>query len=216
MDTITLNCFVQRSDETFSIEIDRNKNINQLKEAIKEKKRAEFHSVDSEKFKIWKVQIRESSGGLDDLILHDGDQLREGTRKISSYFTDEPLCDHIHIIIKPPLPPFKFSLIRNMGLLSEGGIVEYLDEDCIHKATLREGCLYTKDGKYHSFAEFIRATRKLKPKEKVRPNDFHNLKINDMTYWEVREKLYKLYFDQGEEEGEGNLILLIFFNRNMP
>ncbi|CAG8607159.1 3281_t:CDS:2 [Diversispora eburnea] len=89
-----------------------------------------------------------------------------------------------------------------MGLLSEGGIVEYLDEDCIHKATLREGCLYTKDGKYHSFAEFIRATRKLKPKEKVRPNDFHNLKINDMTYWEVREKLYKLYFDQDEEENE--------------
>ncbi|CAG8498601.1 5919_t:CDS:2 [Ambispora leptoticha] len=202
MGTITLNCFVQNSDETFSIEIERNKNINQLKKAIKEKKSAEFHSVDSEKLKIWKVQIRESSVEFNDLILHDDDRLREGTRKISSYFTDEPLCDHIHIIVKPPLPLFKFDLVRIMGLLSEGDIVEYLYEDCTHKATLREGCLCTKDGKYHSFTEFIRAVRKLKLKEKVRPNDFHNLKINGMTYWEVREKLYKLYFDQSEEEDE--------------
>jgi len=34
-----------------------------------------------------------------------------------------------------------------------------------------------------------------------------------MSYWEVREKLYKLYFGQeDEEEDEGNLIIL--FNRN--
>ncbi|CAG8450621.1 6726_t:CDS:2 [Diversispora eburnea] len=80
-------------------------------------------------------QIRRNE--LKNLILHDDDQLCEGTGKISSYFTDEPLCDYIHIIAKPPLSPFKIDFVRNM-LLSEGDIVEYLDKDCIHKATLWE------------------------------------------------------------------------------
>ena len=213
MDTITINCCVVGTHDTFSVEIDRNKNIIQLKDAIKEKKITEFYNVDSDKLNIWKVEIREI-GELNNLILHNDDQLRGEMRKISSYFTDEPLHNYIHLIVRPPLPPFRFDVTCKMGLLSEGSIVEYLEEDCIHKkATLCEGCLCTKDGKYNSFTKFIRDVKKLKPKEKVRSDDFHNLKINGMSYWEVREKLYKLYFGQeDEEEDEGNLIIL--FNRN--
>jgi len=221
MDTFTLNCLVQGNDKTFSVEIDRNKDINQLKKAIlkeviKEKKRTEFYNIDSDKLKIWKTQIHEGSDELNNLILCDNDQLREGTRKISSYFTDKPLYNYIHIIVKPPLPPLRFDLVCKLGLLSEGDTVEYLDKNCIHKATLFEGHLCTKDGRYHSFTEFIRVARKTKPKEKLCTNDFYNLKINGMTYWEIRNKLYKLYFycKQDEDKNEGNLFIILSFNQN--
>jgi hypothetical protein len=113
-------------------------------------------------------------------------------RKISSYFTDKPLDKHIHIVVKPPkLIRFSLELTRKAGLLNEGGSVEYLGKDYIYKATLHEGCLCTEDGKCFSFIEFIRVAGRLKPDEILTHYDFQNLKINGMTYWEIRDKIYK-------------------------
>ncbi|RHZ52113.1 hypothetical protein Glove_465g29 [Diversispora epigaea] len=86
---------------------------------------------------------------------------------ISCYFTDKPLCKHIHIIVRPPIPPVKFDLVYK---------------------------------KYCSFTEFIQAARR---NEKPSPNDFYNLKINNMTYEEVRDLVYKLkYHENHNSEDE--------------
>ncbi|CAB5199226.1 unnamed protein product [Rhizophagus irregularis] len=113
-------------------------------------------------------------------------------RKISSYFTDKPLDKHIHIVVKPPkLIHFSLELVLEAGLLNERESVEYLSGDRIYKATLRESCLCTEDGKYFSFIEFIRVARRLKSDETPAPYDFQNLRINNITYQEVRDKIYK-------------------------
>ncbi|PKK72537.1 hypothetical protein RhiirC2_777065, partial [Rhizophagus irregularis] len=103
-------------------------------------------------------------------------------RKISSYFTDKPFNNHIHIVVKPPkLIHFNLELALKVGFLNEKGNVEYLGKDYIYKATLRENCLCTKDGKYHSFIEFIRLNNQC------------------ITYWEVHDKIYKFISYKNED-----------------
>ncbi|RHZ65760.1 hypothetical protein Glove_311g19 [Diversispora epigaea] len=209
MDIITLNCLLQGSkiNKAFSIVINRNETIVRLKEVIKEKK-LKSYGFNAQKLKLWKVQIRIDSD--EEIELHDVQLIQMGT--ISSYFTDELLCKYIHIIVRPPTPPVKFDLVCNLRLLKEGGTVEYVDKNCNLKATLCEGLLCTKDEKYSSFTEFIRAATGLKPNEKPNPFDFCNLKINNMTYEEVRDLIYKLrYSEQYDSESEGNLLVTYFF-----
>ncbi|CAG8518905.1 356_t:CDS:2 [Paraglomus brasilianum] len=194
MDDLKLFCLVQGNAiaQAFPLSINRNENIGQLKKAIKAKKIPEFNFFDADRLKIWKVQIRaDNDKEPNKLTLHNNDQLL-ASRKISSYFTDKPLDKHIHIVVKPPkLIHISLNLVLEVGLLNEGGSVEYLGRDRIYKATLRESCLCTKDGKYSSFIEFIRVARRLKPDETPIPYDFHSLRINNMTYQEVRDKIYK-------------------------
>ncbi|CAB4413213.1 unnamed protein product [Rhizophagus irregularis] len=148
--------------------------------------------------KLWKVQVHDVVE-LNKLTFRDYDQLL-ARRKISSYFTDKPLDNHIHIVVKPPkLIHFSLELALKAGFLNEEGNVEYLGKDCIYKATLREDCLCTKDGKYRSFIEFIRVARGLKPDEIPTLYDFHSLIINGMTYWEVRDKIYKFISYKNED-----------------
>ncbi|RIA95502.1 hypothetical protein C1645_757415 [Glomus cerebriforme] len=194
MADITLFCLVQGNAiaQAFPLSINRNENIGQLKKAIKAKKIPEFNFFDADRLKIWKVQIRaDNDKELNELTLHNNDQLL-ARRKISSYFTDKPLDKHIQIVVKPPkLIHISLELVLEAGLLNEGGNVEYLGRDRIYKATLRESCLCTEDGKYFSFIEFIRVARRLKPDETPASYDFHSLRINNMTYREVRDKIYK-------------------------
>ena len=162
---LTIFCLIQGNAiaQAFPLSINRNENIDQLKKAIKAKKMPEFNFFDADRLKLWKVQIRDDKvKELNTLMLHDNDQLL-AKRKISSYFTDKPLDKHIHIVVKPPkLIHFSLELVLEAGLLNEGGSVEYLGKDCTYKATLREDCLCTEDGKYFSFIEFIRVARRLK------------------------------------------------------
>ncbi|CAG8645271.1 3152_t:CDS:2 [Ambispora gerdemannii] len=176
----------------------RNETIVRLKEVIKEKK-LESYGFNAQKLKLWKVQLRIDSD--EEIELHDDQLIQTGA--INSYFTNELLCKYIHIIVRPPTPPVKFDLVCNLRLLKEGGTVEYVDKNRNIKATLCEGLLCTKDEKYSSFTEFIRATTGLKPNEKTNPIDFRNLKINNMTYEEVRDLIYKLrYSEQYDSESE--------------
>jgi hypothetical protein len=194
MADLTLFCLVQGNAiaQAFPLSINKHENIGQLKKAIKAKKMPEFNFFDADRLKLWKVQIRDDNNKeLNKLTLHNNDQLL-AKRKISSYFTDKPLDKHIHIVVKSPkLIHISLELILEAGLLNEGESVEYLGKDYIYKATLRDSCLCTKDGKYFSFIEFIRVARRLKPDETLTPYDFHSLRINGMTYREVRDKIYK-------------------------
>ncbi|CAB4377743.1 unnamed protein product [Rhizophagus irregularis] len=97
-------------------------------------------------------------------------------------------------------------LVLEAGLLNEEGSVEYLGRDRICKATLRESCLCTKDGKYFSFTEFIRMVRKLKPDETPIPYDFQSLRINDSLFidhfpipWDdvLENRLRQLHSEKG-------------------
>ncbi|CAG8620507.1 3544_t:CDS:2, partial [Diversispora eburnea] len=115
---------------------------------------------------------------------------------ISDYFTDEPLYKYIHIIVRSPIPPVKFDLV----------------------------CLFcTKDETYSLFIEFIQVAKELKPNEKSNPFNFCNLKINDMTYEEVRDLIYELRYceEHDSEEVTGQLIRFIpegkeFLNARIP
>jgi len=138
---------------------------------------------------------------------------RRGKLVVTSLKNHLTVDGYIHIIVKPPIPHLKFDFVCKVGLLNEGDDVEYLEKNRYYKVTLHEGYLCNKDGKYNTFTEFLRAARKLNPSEQVSSYYFYNLKINGITYSEVRDKIYKLIFCN---HIEGNLFTMIIFNQNQP
>jgi len=103
--SITLVCLVKgsKSVNAFPIDIDRNKLVGHLKEAIKAKNQQTFGSVDAKDIKLWKVEI---SDDRDDLLsalsLKDDNELR-ATRDIEDYWAVKPLKRSIHVIIEQPV-----------------------------------------------------------------------------------------------------------------
>ena len=60
MSTITLSCLVVGEnpyENAFEVDIEINKSISKLRDAIKEKKQNDFANVDPDKLKLWKVDI---------------------------------------------------------------------------------------------------------------------------------------------------------------
>ena len=100
---ITLLCLVKGNTtaNAFPVDINKNQLVGHLKKAIKEKidVPANFKAKD---LKVWKVTIPgDQDDQLRNLILQDSDELL-AIRKISKYFPDSPLEEHIHIIVKLP------------------------------------------------------------------------------------------------------------------
>ena len=80
-----------------------------LKKAIKEEKPNNFHSIDADQLILWKVSLPLDSSidkVLKQLVLEDnvtkGIQKLLPVKKLSSYFTNEPAEEHLHIIVEPP------------------------------------------------------------------------------------------------------------------
>ena len=102
--SITLLCLVNgnKTASAFAVDIDREKLVSHLKDAIKAKNSQTFANVDAKDIKLWKVKIPDDQDDLlSTLTLNDGDELL-ATKKISKYFPDSPLEEHIHIIVKLP------------------------------------------------------------------------------------------------------------------
>jgi len=102
--SITLFCLVKGNTtaNAFEVDIEKDKSISKLKEAIKEKNAQTFANVDAKDIKLWKVTIPgDQDNQLRNLILQDSDELL-AIRKISKYFPDSPLEEHIHVIVSPP------------------------------------------------------------------------------------------------------------------
>ncbi|RHZ62764.1 hypothetical protein Glove_335g61 [Diversispora epigaea] len=105
MSIITLLCFIKENtpESAFPVDIDKNKLVGHLKEAIKEKNSNDFTGIDARKLKLWKVSIPDDRNDfLNNLILQDQDEL-PATRIIGDYWIEEPLNKHIHVIVKLPL-----------------------------------------------------------------------------------------------------------------
>ena len=103
MSTITLSCLVVGEnpyENAFEVDIEKDKSISKLKEAIKEKKQNDFAGVDADKLKLWKVEI--SGDHVDPLTLHDNDELL-AINDIGDYWTEKPLKKHIHVLVEPPV-----------------------------------------------------------------------------------------------------------------
>ena len=101
---ITLLCLVKGNTTTsaFAVDIDREKLVSHLKDAIKAKKAPEFDNFPADKLRLWKKEIPDDQDDLlSNLTLNDGDELL-ATKKISKYFPDSPPEEHIHVIVKLP------------------------------------------------------------------------------------------------------------------
>ena len=102
--SITLFCLVKGNTtaNAFEVDIEKDKSISKLKEAIKAKKQNDFAGVDADKLRLWKKEIPDDQDDLlSNLTLNDGDELL-ATKKISKYFPDSPPEEHIHVIVKLP------------------------------------------------------------------------------------------------------------------
>ena len=106
MPTITLLCLVsgEPADRIFPVDIDGNKTVGHLKEAIKGKLEHDFASVDAHALSVWRVNI--SGENLGDLRLDPGNKLKP-SRKISFYFPEAELSTlddsvNVNIIVQAP------------------------------------------------------------------------------------------------------------------
>ena len=102
--SITLFCLVKGNTtaNAFEVDIEKDKSISKLKEAIKAKKAPVFDNFPADELKLWKVTIPgDQDDQLRNLILQDSDELL-AIRKISKYFPDSPLEEHIHVLVEPP------------------------------------------------------------------------------------------------------------------
>ena len=88
----------------FAIEIDSNKLVSFLKDAIKAKNAVEFAHIDAKSLRLWRANIPDNQ---DDLIKQlpsqNSIELLAG-RKISNFFSNEnkPLDNYIHVIVEAP------------------------------------------------------------------------------------------------------------------
>src|ERR1044071_10319453 len=102
--SITLFCLVKGNTtaNAFEVDIEKDKSISKLKEAIKAKKQNDFAGVDADKLRLWKKEIPDDQDDLlSNLTLNDGDELL-ATREIGDYWTEKPPKRNIHVIVEPP------------------------------------------------------------------------------------------------------------------
>jgi hypothetical protein len=125
---LTLNCWVFGTDSNhiFSIEIDRNENVGDLRQAIKEKTKPSFDHIDANNIDVWNVSIpvdehTNLQAKVNDLRLHEKKPLwpLEGLLKIFIVSTDFffSLChSYLFAVVGTPAP----SLLRlNCWVLGE-------------------------------------------------------------------------------------------------
>src|SRR6266542_2176954 len=101
---ITLLCLVKGNTtaSAFAVDIDRQKLVSHLKDAIKAKKQNDFAGVDADKLKLWKVTIPgDQDDQLRNLILQDSDELL-AINDIGDYWPTSPPKKHIHVLVSPP------------------------------------------------------------------------------------------------------------------
>ena len=123
--SITLLCLVKGNTtaNAFPVHIEGSSLVGDLKKAIKAEKQNDFAGIDADKLKLWKVTIPgDRDDQLRNLILQDSDELL-AIRKISKYFPDSPLEEHIHVLVSPPETTATSSreqeLLNRIALLEE-------------------------------------------------------------------------------------------------
>lgn len=112
-DDMLLNCMVHGEtpavDCVFIVKVAKSERVDILKDIIKEKQQPAFNHIRAAQLSLWKVSLPLDSNVdkvLKQLVLEDnitkGVQKLLPTKKLSSYFTDEPAEEHLHVIVEPP------------------------------------------------------------------------------------------------------------------
>src|SRR3954470_17945637 len=102
--SITLLCLVKGNTlaNALAVDIDSEKLVSHLKDAIKAKKAPELDNFPADRLKLWKVEIGDDRDDLlSNLSLQDQDELL-ATREIGDYWTEKPAKRHIHVLVEPP------------------------------------------------------------------------------------------------------------------
>jgi hypothetical protein len=108
MADIELNCLVHgatpATDRVFPVVIARSRTVGTLKDLIKQKKHPEFVDLAADKLNLWGVSIpldNNADNTLKQLVLRDdeakGIQKLLPAKRLSSYFSDEPAEEHVHV-----------------------------------------------------------------------------------------------------------------------
>ena len=118
-------CFVKGNTlaNAFPVDINKDQLVSHLKEVIKAKKHKTFHDVKADKLKLWKVSISNDRVNLiSNLSLKNSKELL-AIRKISKYFPDSSLEEHIHVLVEPPETTIASSheqeLLNHIAVLEE-------------------------------------------------------------------------------------------------
>ncbi|THU77854.1 hypothetical protein K435DRAFT_604164, partial [Dendrothele bispora CBS 962.96] len=96
-------CCIAGSDRPFSVEMSSSRTIDDLKEAIKERRPNDLQSIDSAHLDLFEVSLPDEG----DLVTKVKDEVKfekplKSTRKLSKIFPDEPPEETIHIVVKLP------------------------------------------------------------------------------------------------------------------
>ncbi|CAG8619171.1 7321_t:CDS:2 [Paraglomus brasilianum] len=88
--SVTLFCLVKgnTSTNTFSVRINRDEPISELKDAIKTKKAPEFDHIPADRLKLWKVEIPDDRDS--ELANPTLDVELLATRDVEDYWTEKP------------------------------------------------------------------------------------------------------------------------------
>ena len=101
---LSLNCFLVGDDldRTFTVEIKKTKNVNILKDLIKEKKAPTLNHIAASDLDLWAAGFEVDA--LTEESLNNALDKRKlsTTTKLSSFFNNVANDDFLHIIVKAP------------------------------------------------------------------------------------------------------------------
>ncbi|KAF9133376.1 hypothetical protein BGX30_012315, partial [Mortierella sp. GBA39] len=120
-DDLTLFCLVdgQSTLNAFSVEIDPNKTVDDLKDCIRVKRTNDFSDVDADKLSLWSVLIPITEDNDDTPILlanvtSSGKKRLRPTTRLSTEFTKKLSEETVHIIVQRP-PPVQASVLTRVS-----------------------------------------------------------------------------------------------------
>jgi hypothetical protein len=105
----TLFCLVhgEPASKAFSVKVQKNDTVDDLKKLIKREKHPRFEDIAADELNLWAVSVPvDDTTALKELALENnkdkGIQELHPVKKISKVFPDEPPDEHIHVIVVPP------------------------------------------------------------------------------------------------------------------
>lgn len=105
--TLQLNCQVFDGEcsvgRIFSIQILATATVENLREAIKQKKENAFRNIDADTLELWSVSI--PSNEISEALLRENTLPRDSLdslEELGHLFPDTPAAKHLHIIVRPP------------------------------------------------------------------------------------------------------------------
>ncbi|KAG0038060.1 hypothetical protein BGZ82_001195 [Podila clonocystis] len=107
---MSLFCLVDGEATPFTVEVDRTKTVDHLKDLIKAKKANDFSDIDADKLTLWRVSILDDDDDDENLPILLGNipgkdrKKLKAAHELSDLFNEKPAKRTIHIIDQHPPP----------------------------------------------------------------------------------------------------------------